>query len=407
MLEKKSLKILIIVENLPVPLDRRVWQEANSLKKEGYEVSIICPKGKGFYKKLEIIDGIHIFRHPLPLEARTAKGYFVEYFFALFWEFVLSAKVFLKRGFDVIHACNPPDLIFVVGLFYKALFGKKFVFDHHDIFPEMWIAKGGKKNFVYKFLLILEKVTFKLSDISIATSRSYQELALKRGGQRKEDVFLVRSSPSEEIYDRDLSESSNTRSKLDKKHIIGYVGVMAVQDGVDYLLRAADYIVNKKGRSEVLFLLIGQGPEWNYLKKYVKELNLNNNIFFTGWKSGDELVNLLNSCDIGVCPEPDNEYNNKSSLNKVLEYMMLGKPIVQFDLEEGRYLAQGSSLYAKANDEVDFANKILVLLDNENLRKKMGEIGRKRVKEKFSWENAEKELNKAYKSLFIKKRYKE
>jgi len=313
-------KILIIIENLPVPFDRRVWQEATSLKNEDYEVSVICPKGKGHEKKFEIIDDIYIYRHSLPVEARLAPAYFFEYLLALFWEFILSFKVLATRGFDVIHACNPPDLIVLIGLFYKIFFRKKFVFDHHDLFPEMWLSKGGKKNFIYKLLLLLENLTFRTSDISLATNNSYKEIALSRGRKMEKDVFIVRSSPNIESFKRFIPEKPNSTLKKGKKYMVGYVGVMAVQDGVDYLLRAADYIVNKKRRNDILFVLIGKGPEWKNLLNYAQELQLNNNVEFVGWKYGKELVDLLYACDIGVCPEqPDNEYNNNSTMNKILE----------------------------------------------------------------------------------------
>jgi len=194
----------------------------------------------------------------------------------------------IRRGFEVIHACNPPDLIFLICLFYKILFRKKYVFDHHDIFQEMWLSKGGKKGFIYKLLLRLERMTFKNSDISLATSNSYKEIALTRGKKEEEDVFIIRSSPSIENFKRFIPEKPNSALKRGKKYMVGYVGVMAIQDGVDYLLRAADYIINKKRRDDILFVLIGEGPEWRNLVKYARELRLHKNIIFTGWKYGKE-----------------------------------------------------------------------------------------------------------------------
>ena len=188
-------KILIIIENLPAPFDRRVWQEANCLMREGYQVSIICPTGKGFEARHEVLEGIHIFRHSLPFEASGVMGYVVEYSCALFWEFVLAFKVLFSRGFDVIQACNPPDLIFIVGGFFKIFMGKKCVFDHHDINPELWLAKGKKKDVFYNLLLACERATFKTADICLSTNESYKQIALERGGKNPEDVFVVRSAP--------------------------------------------------------------------------------------------------------------------------------------------------------------------------------------------------------------------
>lgn len=392
-------KILIIVENLPVPFDRRVWQEANSLKNEGYEISIICPKGKGYEKKFEIINDIYIYRHSLPFEARRALGYFLEYTCALFWEFVLSLKVYFKRGFDVIHACNPPDLIFLIALFYKMLLKKKFIFDHHDLNPELWLAKGGRKDIFYKLLLLLEKFTFMTADISIATNESYKEIAVLRGGMKKEDVFEVRSAPIIGKFESLIPESPDESIKNGKEYMVGYVGVMGKQDGVDYLLRAIDFIVNRRKRENVFFVIIGDGPEWNNSVKLSKELRLDNFVSFTGRIPDKEMIEYLYACDICVNPDVVNDFNDKSTMNKIIEYMILGKPIVQFDMREGRYSADAASLYAKANDEIDFAKNILKLLDNEPLRKSMGEIGKKRIKDKFSWKNSEKVLLKAYNYL--------
>ena len=392
-------KILIIVENLPVPFDRRVWQEANSLKNEGYEISIICPKGKGYEKKFEIINDIYIYRHTLPFEAKRALGYFLEYTCALFGEFVLSLKVYFKRGFDVIHACNPPDLIFLIALFYKMLLKKKFVFDHHDLNPELWLAKGGKKDIFYKLLLLLEKFTFMTADISIAANKSYKEIAVLRGGMKEEDVFVVRSAPIIGKFENLIPELPDESIKNGKEYMVGYVGVMGKQDGVDYLLRAIDFIVNRRKRENIFFVIIGDGPEWNYSVNLSKELGLDNFVFFTGRIPDKDMIEYLYACDICVNPDVVNDFNDKSTMNKIIEYMILGKPIVQFDMREGRYSADAASLYAKANDETDFAKKILKLLDNEPLRKSMGEIGKKRVKDKFSWKNSEKVLLKAYNHL--------
>lgn len=393
-------KILIIVENLPVPFDRRVWQEANSLKNEGYEISVICPKGKGYEKKFEIIDDIYIYRHSLPFEAKRALGYFLEYTCALFWEFVLSLKVYFERGFDVIHACNPPDLIFLIALFYKILLKKKFIFDHHDLNPELWLAKGGKKDIFYKLLLLVEKFTFMTADISIATNESYKDIAVLRGGMKEEDVFIVRSSPIISKFESLIPESPDESIKNGKEYMVGYVGVMGKQDGVDYLLRAIDFIVNRRKRENVFFVIIGNGPEWNYSVNLSKELRIDNFVFFTGRIPDKEMIEYLYACDICVNPDVVNDFNDKSTMNKIIEYMILEKPIVQFNMREGRYSADAASLYAKANDEIDFAKKILILLDNEPLRKSMGEIGKKRVKDKFSWKNSEKVLLKAYNYSF-------
>ncbi len=394
-------RILIIIENLPAPFDRRVWQEACSLKKAGYEISIICPKGKGYEGRYEVIDGIHIYRHPLPIEARGALGYLCEYSCALFWEFALSLRVFLGRGFDVIQACNPPDLIFLVGGFYKLFFGKKFVFDHHDINPELWLAKGGEKNLFYKLLRLCERLTFMTADVSIATNMSYRDIAVKRGGMKGDEVFVVRSSPIIENIEKFVPVEINESLKNGKKYMVGYVGVMGLQDGLDYLLRAIDYIVNKKGRRDIYFVLIGKGPEWQSLQDYSKQLRLDDYTLFTGRAPDKEMIEYLSACDVCVNPDVVNDFNDKSTMNKIVEYMILGKPIVQFDMKEGKYSAQEASLYARPNDAEDFGKKILELLADSEKRKLMSTLGRNRVKEALSWGNSELELLRAYEYLFV------
>ena len=392
-------RILIIIENLPAPLDRRVWQEANSLEKGGYEVSIICPKGKIHRKSFEIIDGIRIYRYPLPLEGRNALGYLCEYSCALFFQFILSLRIFFTTGFDTIQACNPPDLIFIVGLFYKLLFKKKFVFDHHDINPELWLAKGKKKDFFYKLLLLFERFTYRVADISIAPNQSYKEIAIKRGGMPENDVFIVRSSPIAENVNKYIKVAPNQDLKRGKKYMVGYVGVMGKQDGLSYLLKAAAYIIHKERRTDIFFVLIGEGPEWQYLIGEAKELRIEEFVFFPGRLPDKEMMDYLYVADVCVNPDVVNEFNMYSTMNKVLEYMILGKPIVQFDMKEGKFSAQGASLYAKPNDEIDFAGKILELLEAPCRRREMGEFGRKRVMEELSWKHSEKELLRAYEAL--------
>ncbi|OZA55276.1 MAG: glycosyltransferase WbuB, partial [Sphingomonadales bacterium 39-62-4] len=228
----KGKKVLIVVENLPLPFDRRVWQEARTLKAAGALVSIICPTGKGYEKRFEVIDGIDIHRHPLPIEASGALGFLLEYGAALFWETVLTWKIFFKRGIDVIQGCNPPDLIFLVALPLK-LFGVKYIFDHHDINPELYEAKFDKRGFFWKLMVLFEKLTFKAADVSMATNQSYRKIAIERGGMDPDKVFVVRSGP-------DLSRLKRVPPveswKNGRQYLVGYVGVMGDQEGIDLLI---------------------------------------------------------------------------------------------------------------------------------------------------------------------------
>ena len=393
----KPKRILVIVENLPSPFDRRVWQESTTLRDAGYEVSIICPTGKGYEKKFEIVEGIHIYRHNLPLEAEGAIGYALEYSAAIFWEFTLAFKVLFTRGFDAIHACNPPDLIFIVGGFFKLFFGKKFLFDHHDINPELYEAKFGRRDLFYKLMVLFEKLTFKTADVSIATNESYKKIALERGGMDPSNVFVVRSGPK---LDRLKIIPPVTQLKCGRQYLVGYVGVMGKQEGIDYLLQAAAHIVHKLGRKDVHFGLVGGGTSLEEMKVYAQELGIADYVTFTGRVPDQELLEMLNTSDVCVNPDVANEMNDKSTMNKIMEYMALGKPIVQFDLAEGKFSAQSASVYAKNNDSVDMALKIVELLDDPDQRKRMGDFGRNRVVNELEWKYEVPKLLAAYEKMF-------
>jgi len=314
----KKRRILIIIENLPAPFDRRVWQEATTLRDAGYIVTIVCPTGKGFEKKYEVIENIPIYRYRLPTEGRGVFGYLIEYSAALFWQFWLSLKVMFRQGFDVIHACNPPDNIFIIGGFFKIFFGKKFLFDHHDINPELYEAKFGRRNFFYKVMLAWERWTFKTADISIATNESYKKIAIERGGMEKEKVFVVRSGP---MLDRLRIQPPVEELKKGRKFLVGYVGVMGKQEGIDYLLRAVHHIVFKIKRKDIHFGLVGGGTDLEEMKQYTCDLGLKEFVTFTGRVSDQELLEMLNTADICVNPDVANEMNDKSTMNKIMEYM--------------------------------------------------------------------------------------
>jgi len=366
------------------------------LQEAGYKVSIICPTGKGYEKKHEVIDHIHIYRHNLPLEGEGALGYLLEYSTALFWEFVLAWRVLLTRGFDVIHACNPPDDIFLIGGFFKLL-GKKFLFDHHDINPELYEAKFGRRDFFYKVMLAWERWTFRLADISIATNESYKRIAVERGGMAEDKVFVVRSGPK---LERMKILPPVEALKNGRKYLVGYVGVMGRQEGIDYLLRAARHIVFEMGRQDVQFGLVGGGTSLEEMRDYAVKLGLEDYVTFTGRVPDRQMLEMLNTSDVCVNPDVANEMNDKSTMNKIMEYMALGKPIVQFDLTEGRFSAQEASLYAEKNNVEDMARKIITLLDDKEMRDRMGAYGRKRVEECLAWEHEAPKLLEAYEALF-------
>ena len=390
-------RVLIIIENLPAPFDRRVWQEATTLRDAGYMVSIACPTAQGYEKKYEVVENIPIYRYKLPTEAEGALGYLVEYSAALFWQCVICWKVFWGPGFDAIHACNPPDNIFLIGGFFKFFFGKKFLFDHHDINPELYEAKFGRRDFFYKVMLLWERLTFKTADISIATNESYKKIAVERGGMSSDKVYVVRSGPK---LDRLRIIPPVDSLKKGKKYLVGYVGVMGAQEGIDYLLRAVQFIVTRLKRFDIYFGLVGGGTDLEAMKKYAMELGIGDYVTFTGRVPDQELIEMLNTADICVNPDVANEMNDKSTMNKIMEYMALGKPIVQFDLTEGRFSAQKASLYAEKNNIEDLAEKIAQLLDDPMARKEMGEFGRNRVLNELEWKYEEPKLLAAYEALF-------
>jgi len=390
----KGKHILIIVENLPVPFDRRVWQEANALKENGTEVTVICPKMKGYSLGFEVINGIEIYRHPLPLEARGAIGYFMEYSAAVFWEIILSFRIYFRKKFHVIHGCNPPDLIFIPALLFK-LFGVKYVFDHHDINPELYFAKFGKKNLFYKVLLLFERLTFLTADFSIATNESYRDIAIKRGKMNPQKVAVVRSGPD---LNRMKITPGNQKYKKGRKYLIGYVGVIGEQEGLDLLLQVISLLTSK--RDDIQFAIIGGGTDLDKIKALSDNLGINEFVDFYGRVPDDFLIDILNTADICVNPDKPTEMNNLSTMNKIMEYMALKKPIVQFNLKEGRYSAQEASLYAENNNIQDFANKIQILLNDEMLRTKMGEFGYNRVVNELSWEHEIVKLIDFYRQVF-------
>lgn len=392
-------KILIIVENAPVPFDPRVWKEACSLRKNGYEVTVLSPRDKGYDRGHEVIDGVHIYRHPMPREAATSLGHLFEYGCALFWEFLYSWWIYFRHGFHVIEGCNPPDTIFLVALPFK-IFGVKYIFDHHDASPELYQSKYKKDGFLFRVLVLLEKMTYRFSDVVMATNLSYRDLALTRGGVDPKDVFVVRNGPDLQTF---KPVPPNPARKLGKPFLVGYVGNMNAQDGLDILLDIALHI-KSLGRRDVHFCLVGGGPDLAGLRKLAGEKDLQDMVTFTGRIPDADLLEILSTADVCVNPDRPCQMNDISTMIKIMEYMALGKPIVQFDSKEGRFSAQQASLYADHGNQVaDFADRILWLLDRPEKRKRMGGFGRKRVEAVLAWDYSVKNLLSAYTRAFAKR----
>ena len=392
-----SRRVLIVVENLPVPFDRRVWSEATTLVEAGYVVSVISPKGKGFDAEYELLDGVHVYRHDLPAEGNGAWGYLREYGAAFWHELRLANRVRRERGLDMLQGCNPPDLIFLVAWPLR-LFGVRYIFDHHDICPELYETKFGKRGLLWRAMRLFEWLTFRTATVSIATNESYADIARTRGGMAAEDVFVVRSGPKLEKLEL---RPPTPALKCGAQYLVGYVGVIGQQEGLDLLIEAAEHLVRDMGR-DVHFGIVGDGPVLPEIRAEVARRGLEAHFTFTGRAPDDLLLDMLNTADVCVNPDRVTPMNDLSTMNKILEYMTLKKPIVQFDLKEGRASAGEASLYARANDPVDFAEKIAELLDDPDARARMAAIGRARIEGGFSWAHSAPQLLAAYDRAFAK-----
>ncbi len=383
--------ICIIVENLPVPLDRRVWQEARTLCDAGYRVSVVCPKGRGFNKSHETLEGIEIYRHKL-WEASGRLGYLMEYAWALAAEFLLSLRIYARTRFRILQACNPPDTIFLIGLFFK-LFGVRFIFDHHDLSPELYEVKFHRRDFGYKLVSWAERATYWTADISIATNESYREVAIGRGGMRRERTFVVRSCPD---LSRVRKVAPQPALKEGRQHMVVFLGVMGRQDGLDLLLESIDLIIHQHRRQDILFALIGSGPEVPWLRARASEKGLNTVTRFPGSLPDEQVAAYFSTASLGVAPDRATPMNDKSTMNKIMEYMAFGLPVVLYDLAEGRRTAGDAALYARRDDPADFARQVLTLLDSNGLHAGLGARARRRIEETLNWEIEKRALLEAY-----------
>jgi len=389
-------RVLILVENLPVPLDRRVWQEALALRDAGAAVTVICPATAGYPSGHERLEEVDVHRFPLPFEARGTLGYVLEYACALGWFAWHTGRLALRQGIDVVQACNPPDLLFLVAGLPKRLFGWKFVYDQHDINPELYEAKFGRRDGLYRVLLLLERLSYRFADAVIVTNESFREIALGRGRVAADRVFVVRSGPD---LSRFRPVPPEPALKRGRRHLVGYVGVMGAQEGLDLLLAAARLVVDRRGAGDVGFLLVGDGTDRARAEAEAARLGLGDAVHFAGFMVGERLRAAICTMDVCVACDDFNPMNDKSTMNKVIEYMALGRPVVQFELTEGRRTAGEAALYARPGDPRALADRICELLDDEALRRRLGDIGRRRVAETLAWEHQVPQLIDAYRSV--------
>ena len=391
-------RVLIIVQNLPVPFDRRVWLEATTLARAGYEVSVICPKAKGFNRSYEVLEDIRIYRYGLPIDASGALGFISEFV----WCFVRTVMKVVRvaatgPGFDAIHVCNPPETYWPLGWVCRLL-GKRFLFDHHDLSPEMYDAKFEQPNgLIRRGLLAMERETFRAAQVVITTNDSHARIARTRGGKRADDIFVVRSGPD---LDRLRRYPRDTRWHHGKRHLLVYLGEICKQDGADHLVRAVRELRDGLGRHDFHCVFVGGGPHQPAIREYATQVGVAELCTFTGRVSDELLCRILSSADVAVDPDPLTEWSNQSTMNKIMEYMFFGLPIVAYDLAEHRVSAQEAAVYAEPNNEMRLAAEISGLLDDPPRRADMATFGRTRLEDHLAWQHSAPVLLRAYARLF-------
>jgi glycosyltransferase involved in cell wall biosynthesis len=387
--------ILILVENLPVPFDRRVWMESLALTEAGYKVSVIspCPPTE-LSEPDKVLEGIHIYRYPMPKPTESKVSFLQEFWYCYQQTKKLTKRVWNEDRFDVIHSCNPPDTFWKIAKGYKK-HGVKFVFDHHDLCPELYISKFGRRDVFLKGLYWLERRQFEMADAVIATNESYKEVAVKRGGKRPEDVTVIRSGPMLSRFTRVSPDGSLKRGR---EHLAVYLGVMGPQDGVDYALRAIRHAIDAS-LTNTSFAFIGGGDSYDSLVALNKEMGLEDWAVFTGRISDEELKKYLCTAELGIAPDPKNPLNDVSTMNKIVEYMAMNLPIVSFDLKESRYSAGDAAVYIENDDVKAMGLAIKSLIEDPERRQKMGDIGRRRVETMLAWDYSKKVLVDFYDRL--------
>lgn len=397
--KSKSRGVLMLIENGPFPFDRRMRHLAEALCGAGYKVSVICPKGKEHDRSsFEVVDGIKVYRYPQPFHASTRLGYVYEYPWAFLCLGALSLLAWIRDGFDVVHAANPPDIMFVLGRLFK-LFGKKFVYDQHDLCPELYQSKFERQDRVYGTLLFLEKQSYRAADLVISTNQSYRDIARERGGIPDDRSAIVRNGVDITRFHR---KTPRPELKREFAYMGVYLGIMGKQDGVDRIVQAAHHVVHTFGRQDVLFTMIGKGECWHELQRLSEELKVADVMQFVGFVSDDLLLDYLSTADVCLAPDPPDRMNQLSTMTKIMEYMACQRPIISFDLLETRRSAGDAAFYVEKEDPKMFAQALLGLLDDEARREKMGEIGLQRTIELVGLDRSRKALVEAYSRLLGK-----
>jgi len=376
--------VCIVVQNLPVPFDRRVWAECRALRAAGYEVSVVCPKGKDDPSYAEL-EGVHLYKYRAFPPITRQVMFVAEYAYSILATLVHLVRAWRRRPFSVVQVCNPPDVLWAAAFPFQVLFGVKLVFDQHDLCPELYLSRFGTAAALpYKALVLTEKITYKLASAVISTNESYRAVAMTRGGKRPADVTVVRTGPDPSRMRRGEPEPELRRGH---DHLLVYIGVMGPQDGVDLALRTMHHIVHVRGRADVALTLIGDGDAGPELRRLAVELDLGEHVHFTGRAPDDLVKRVMSTADIGLSPDPKNPLNDVSTMNKTMEYMAYELPVVAFDLVETKVSAADAALYATPNEIDAYADLVLELLDDDVRRKQMGAAGRRRVEDVLAWEH--------------------
>jgi glycosyltransferase involved in cell wall biosynthesis len=396
MRDARAARILIIVQNLPVPFDRRVWLECQALTMAGYRVAVVCPKGKGD-PAYQVIDGVELYKYRPYAPGGSKVSFIAEYAYSFLATTWAALKARRSGRFAVIQACNPPDIFWPLALAFRALEGTRFIFDHHDLCPELFQSRFARvPKLPYKGLLALERRTHRAADHVIATNDSYREIAMTRSGKRADDVTVVRTGPD---LRRLQPGEADPELRRGRRFLVAYIGVMGPQDGVDIVVRAADIVVNQLGRDDIAFTLIGSGDCFDDLVALRDELGLTGHVEFTGRAPDEPVMRIMSTADAGLSPDPKNPLNDVSTMNKTMEYMAFGLPVVAFDLRETRVSAGDAAVYVQPNDERQYAEAIVALLDDEPRRARMGKLARERVEQELAWSHQESAYLGVYKRV--------
>jgi glycosyltransferase involved in cell wall biosynthesis len=389
-------RVLIIIQNLWVPFDRRVWLECQALVASGYDVTVVCPKGPND-PSYEVIDGVTVHKYKAYAPGGSRVSFVTEYAYSFLMTLRLVLRARKAGKFQVLQACNPPDIFWPIAMLLRRLDKTRFVFDHHDLCPELFQSRfGGTTSLPYKGLRFLERMTHRKADHVISTNDSYRRIAITRSGKPNHDVTVVRTGPDPEKLQRGAADESLRRGH---RYLVTYIGVMGPQDGVDIVVRAADEIVNNLGRTDIAFTLMGGGDCFDEVVALRDELGLAEHVEFTGRVPDETVRAVMSTADLGLSPDPKNPLNDVSTMNKTMEYMAFELPVVAFDLVETRVSAADAAVYVEPNDVAKYARAIVDLLDDEVRRRRMGHLGRERVEQVLAWKHQRKAYIEVYDAL--------